>query len=470
MNWHVYDTWFVLTGGIAAMACAVPGVWLVLRRQSLMGDALSHTALPGIVVSFLFGQWLLKSGTIATSALPFFESILLVVISVAVGVGTAVLTELLQRTGRVESSAALGVVFTSLFALGLFLVRLLADHTDLDAECVLFGHLELVVLDTVWIGSFEIPRACLTNGATLLLNLGLVWLFFKELQVSAFDPAMANSLGIRSRWIHYGTMSVTALTVLTAFQTVGSIIVVGLLVVPAATALLLTERLPRVILLSMIVAAASALVGHMLAKTLPMRIFVPLGLTNVQDAGTSGMIAATAGAVFLTALLVAPQKGLLAKGLTQLQLSLKMAGDDVLGALYRLEETPGRDLGEPHEYPTSASWLTRWYLRIRRLTTETASGPVLTSSGRAEAKKLVRAHRLWESYMQKHFELPEDHLHAPAHLVEHFLDEELQEKLFRELDAPANDPHGRNIPAGATSSPKADGAPAENSGDTNSGR
>ena len=83
MNWHVYDTWFVLTGGIAAMACAVPGVWLVLRRQSLMGDALSHTALPGIVVSFLFGQWLLKSGTIATSALPFFESILLVVISVA---------------------------------------------------------------------------------------------------------------------------------------------------------------------------------------------------------------------------------------------------------------------------------------------------------------------------------------------------------------------------------------------------
>ncbi|MEZ5942371.1 MAG: metal ABC transporter permease [Planctomycetaceae bacterium] len=450
LEWHLYDTWFVLTGGIAAMACAVPGVWLVLRRQSLMGDALSHTALPGIVVSFLFGQWLLKSGMIATSALPFFESILLIVISVVVGVGTALLTELLQRTGRVESTAALGVVFTSLFALGLFLVRLLADHTDLDAECVLFGHLELVVLDTVWIGPWELPRACLTNGAMLLLNLGLVCLFFKELQVSAFDPAMANSLGIGSRWMHYGTMTVTALTVLTAFQTVGSIIVVGLLVVPAATALLLTERLSRVIILSMIVAATSAVIGHFLAKTLPMRLFIPLGLTNVQDAGTSGMIAATAGGVFLLALLVAPQKGLLAKGMSRLQLSLKMAGDDVLGALYRLEETPGRVLTEPHEYPTHASWLTRWYLRTRQLITESTSGPLLTDTGRAEAKKLVRAHRLWESYMQKHFELPVDHFHAPAHLVEHFLDEELQEKLFKELDAPESDPHGRDIPGGNT--------------------
>lgn len=447
MTWTSYDTWYVLTGAIAAMSCALPGVWLVLRRQSLMGDALSHTALPGIVAAFLLGQWLLKSGWINASSLPQAEPILLVTITVVVGVGTALLAESLQRFSRVEASAALGVVFTTLFALGLLMVRLLADQSDLDPDCVLFGQLELIVLDMVRIGPFELPRACLTNGLMLLVNATLVWLFFKELRISAFDPALATSLGIRAHWIHYATMAAAALTLVTAFRTVGSILVVGLLVIPAATATLMTSRLKPLIWVSLMLAALSAAFGHVLAKVIPPLIFGPLGFSDVQDAGTAGMMAAAAGVLFLLAFLFSPQQGLVARVLQRLELSLRIAGDDILGTLFRREERAAGEFVEEVELTPPWNWLTPWYLRWRGFAESAPTGLVLTPTGREVARHVVRAHRLWESYMEKHFELPADHLHAPAHWVEHFLDKELQQSLYDELDAPASDPHGRDIPS-----------------------
>jgi manganese/zinc/iron transport system permease protein len=186
LTWHLYDTWIVLTGMVAAMSCALPGVWLVLRRQSLLGDALSHTALPGIVVAFLLAQWLQTWFPPAWHT--WLDQGLLAGLAVLVGVGTAILAEALQKLGRVESSAALGVVFTSLFALGLFLVRLLADRTDLDADCVLFGQLELSVLETVHLGPWELPQAALTNGIWLVVNGLIILACFKELRIAAFYP------------------------------------------------------------------------------------------------------------------------------------------------------------------------------------------------------------------------------------------------------------------------------------------
>lgn len=427
------------------MSCALPGVWLVLRRQSLMGDALSHTALPGIVISFLFGQWLLDSGWIGRASLPVIEPLLLMTTATLVGIGTALLAESLHRVARVEATAALGVVFTSLFALGLLMVRLFADHTDLDPECVLLGQLELVIADTVPIGPYEVPWACISNGSVLLINSLLIWLFFKELRLVAFDPELATSLGINARLLNYIMMAATAWTLITAFRAVGSILVVGLLIVPAATGSLLTSRLRPLIGVAMVLAALSAVAGHLAAKTLPPLIFVPLGLTEVRDAGTAGMMAAAAGTFFLLALFLAPEKGLWARAYRRLRLALQIAGDDILGNLFRREEAGPDGFVEKVELSPAMQWLAPLYLRQLGYIGGGGS-PLLTTTGRERARKVVRAHRLWESYMQKHFELPDDHLHATAHLVEHFLDEDLQERLFSELDSPQSDPHGRAIP------------------------
>lgn len=479
-NWQPWDTAIVITGAVAAMSCALPGVWLVLRRQSMMGDALSHTVLPGVVIAFLFAHWMRSSEWVSASASEGMQPLLLFAGAVVLGILTAVLTEWIQRLGRVESGAALGVVFTSLFALGLLLIRLKADNVHIDLDCVLFGQLELVVWETVPLFGNHVPLAALTNAGVLGLNLLLLGLFFKELRISTFDPELATALGIDARVVNDLLMAATAVTVVMAFESVGSILVIGLLIVPAATAVLLADRLWSTILLALIVAAVSAGLGHLLAKTLPSLLFARLGFTEVRDAGTAGMIAVACGLLFVAAILFAPRHGVIGKGISRFRFSLQIAADDVLAILYRFEERdlpagesgspastappPGITMAEVRKLaPWISAWLWRmtlWRLRRRGLLrfgarsdskSETGSvrspGPLqLTEKGRARAKRLVRSHRLWESYMQKHFTLPEDHLHAPAHYVEHFLDRDLSSQLEAELNSPRTDPHGRTIP------------------------
>lgn len=485
--WHPWDTAIVLTGALAAMSCALPGVWLVLRRQSMMGDALSHTALPGVVVAFLVAHSLRAAGWISATTYEGFLPLLLVIGAVAVGVLTALLTEWIQNLGRVESSAALGVVFTSLFALGLLLVRLKADDVHLDLDCVLFGQLELVVWDTLSVLGYDIPRAALWNAAALAVNLLLMLLFYKELRIATFDPELATSIGIRARLVNHLLMAVTAVTVVLAFESVGSILVIGLLIVPAACALLLTERLWAMIAVTLSVAALSAGLGHLLARTLPPLVFGPLGFPQVRDAGTSGMICVACGLFFVAALLFSPRQGLIGRWVMRMRLTLQIAAQDVLAILYRLEE---RDTGVPTtagreplvhagasdtttvpQFSTSprpeslsvelpiesvrslAPWIspllwrtTLWKLARTGWIQRSADLLRLTESGRTEAKTLVRSHRLWESYVQKHSIVGEERLHESAHLIEHYLDRDLQQQLEEELDFPQTDPHGREIP------------------------
>ncbi|RMG37832.1 MAG: metal ABC transporter permease, partial [Planctomycetota bacterium] len=201
-RWEMIDTWIVLTGALAAMACAVPGSFLMLRRQSMMGDALSHTALPGIVLAFLAAQKLRQMGWLDPARYSLVEHQLLFVGALVVGLLTALLTESVRRWGNVESSAAMGVVFTTFFALGLVLIRVAADSVHIDPDCVLYGTVETAWMET-W-GNTAVPRAVVFNAAVFLLNAGLVLLFYKELQVSTFDPALSDTLGISSRVMHYG--------------------------------------------------------------------------------------------------------------------------------------------------------------------------------------------------------------------------------------------------------------------------
>ena len=458
--WDTYDTWIVVTAALAAMACALPGVFFVVRRQSMMGDALSHTTLPGIVAAFLFAHYLRTSGWISPEVYDVWRHAAMFIGAMSIGVFSAILTEWVQRQGRVEASAALGVVFTTLFAVGLLSIRLVADNVHIDLDCVLYGNIETVVMD-LWPGT-TIPRAAVVNGAVLLSNLALVCLLFKELRISAFDAALATTMGISARWMHYGLMAITAATLVSAFETVGSILVIAMLIVPAATAHLLTDRLSGLIGLSLLVAALSAVIGHALAIMAPSIVFSRLGFDSVVDASTAGMVAVAGGLLFVAAMFLGPRYGIVSKLVHRTQLRLRIASEDILGLLYRNDEKQGERVTLPSSDLGSVavggllSRLALWQLTRAGDLAFGEAGFCLTHDGKLRAERLVRSHRLWETYVAKHFELPDDHLHQSANWAEHFIDPDLRDELFVELSKPTEDPHGRVIPDETEVDPTAD--------------
>ena len=452
-SWTSLDTWVVVIGALAAMACALPGCFLLLRKQSLMGDAISHTSLLGVVGAFFVSHWLVEAKVISPATELSVRHVAMCLGAIVVGVLSAWLTESLQKLGNVESSAAIGVVFTSLFALGLLLIRAFADNVHIDLDCVLYGEIVTAPLETV--GDSGIPRAVIVTGIVLAINLLLTVLLFKELRLSAFDPALAMTQGIPAQVMHYGLMGLTAMTLVAAFESVGSILVIAMLIIPPATAYLLTDRLPRMIGLSLLIGVLSAALGHVAALTLPLLISRSIGIADVQDASSAGMMAAAAGFLFVLAMLLGPKYGLVVRVWHRLLLKLRIAGEDVLGRLYRFEESAPADLSATSERVallrkiTSQSRVSRlatWMLIRRGWLIGSGSGVHLTDIGREAARTLVRSHRLWESFLAKHFVLGEGRFHESAEQVEHFLDPELLAELDHDLDRPGVDPHGRAIP------------------------
>ena len=429
MTWTTLDNWIVVTAVLSAASCALIGCFLVLRRMSMMGDAISHAVLPGLAAAFLL--------THSRASLGMFIG------AAAVGILTALLTQWIHTLGKVEESAAMGVVFTALFAVGLIMIVRAADEVDLDPGCVLYGAIELTPLDTVPVLGWSVPRAAAILGLALLVNVAFVGLFYKELRITSFDAALATTLGINAHVMHYVLMTLVAITAVASFESVGSILVIAMLVIPAATAHLLTDRYAAMLLLSVLLAAIAAGLGHVAAITVP-RWF------GFADTTTSGAMAVTAGALFALALLGAPRHGVLSRVGHRMMLSLRIAREDILGFLYRAEEsgaTPGARevLGEAaHATHPLLGRLALFILRRSRKVDP--DHLTLTAAGRREAEALIRAHRLWEAYLAKHFVLPADHLHEPAERTEHFISQAMDRQISDDLRHVAVDPHGQKIP------------------------
>ena len=292
----------MLAALLATCACALLGNFLVLRRQSLMGDAISHSVLPGIVLGFLM------AGSRATW--PMFAG------ATAAAVAAAVLIELVRRFGRVESGAAMGVVFSVFFAGGVLLIEQAAAHAiDLDAECVLYGQLEdiLWLAPTGWASLLdpavwaEMPREVVTLAAVTLICGLAVALFYKELKITSFDPELATTLGIPAGAFNLGLMLLVAMVAVAAFEAVGSILVIAMFICPAAAARLLTDRLAVQIGLSLLIAAGAAVSGYVLAA------FGPFWLGGDSSLAASGMIAVMTGLALAAAILFGPRHGVLAR-------------------------------------------------------------------------------------------------------------------------------------------------------------
>jgi len=437
MNWtHEIDTWIVVIGVLCSLSCALLGNFLVLRRLSMMGDAISHAVLPGLAVAFLLTGS--RSGT----------GMLLG--AVVAGLLTTVLTQWIHGFGRVDRGAAMGVVFTSLFAAGLILIVQVADSVDLDPNCVLYGAIELAPLDDTVFGGFRVPRAVPLLGFVLLVNVFVVVLFYKELKISSFDPALATTLGINANVMHYVLMVLVAVTAVASFEAIGSILVIAMLIVPAAAAHLWTERLGSMIVVSLVIGVASAVGGHVGAITVPGW----LGL-GVEDTTTSGMMAVVAGLLFGVTVLIAPRHGILSQVVRRAALDLRIVKEDVLGLLYRLDEMrvadrPAgvtsilRQVRGAHPMMTRLALLG---LRWRGKVTRDTHGYGLTSPGRDQAAGLIRVHRLWESFLVRDLALPPDHVHRTAENLEHVTSASVAQALDEQTGHPHMDPHGKVIPS-----------------------
>ena len=416
--------WIVLTGVLVTASCALLGTFLVLRKMSLLGDALSHAVLPGIAVAFLL------SGSRAV--LPMFLG------AAAFGLLTALLVEAFHRRWRVQEDAAIGIVFTALFALGVVIITAYAGQVDLDQECVLYGEIAYTPWDLLLWGEESLgPRPVWILGAVLAINLIVIALLYKEFKISAFDPAMAMSVGINAALMHYLLMGLVALTTVASFESVGAILVVAMLIVPGAAAYLWSDRLIAVLGLAVFFGTVSAVAGYFLA--------------SFWNSSIAGAMVVVIGGVFLFSLLFSPNQGVLARVYQRVRLSLQVAQDHMLLALVRRKEKEAERAGlRPADLVAAAAvWnllarLAFGNLRRRQLLVQANGLVELSAKGQQTALRLLRHHRLWETYMS-HLGLPEDHVHDPADAIEHFIGGELAAELDAQI-RDEQDPQGKQIP------------------------
>jgi len=424
-----YGVWVVAVGALAGVACAVLGSFLVLRRAAMLGDAVSHSVLPGIAIAFLV--------TGSRSVLP-----MLVGAGIA-GLVAALLAAALRRHARVAEDSALGVVFTSMFALGVILITFVASRIDLDPGCVLYGNIEQVPLDTLHILGADVPRVALTIAAVMTLDLILVALFFKELTLFSFDPAYGASLGFGGALVHYGLMAAVAATCVACFEAVGTVLVVAMLIAPGAAAHMITDRLARLLIIASLLALVAAGAGYALAVQF--------------DSSTAGMMSVVAGVEFALAALLGPRHGVLARVIGRLLLSVRIRREDLLATLFRVEEAgPGGGApavsirqGRGVEGGGSGGVLGRVAIFLARraghITVSPAGDAMLTEAGREAGRRVIRSHRLWESFLCEQGGLPPDHVHDASHVMEHFVTTDMAGELAgKYADRP--DPHGRPVP------------------------
>ncbi len=362
----------VLTAVLVAVPCALVGSFLVLRRMSMLGDAISHAVLPGIAIGFFLAG--------GPALLPVLAGASLA------GLVTVTLVELLFASRRIRGDAAIGVVFPALFAFGVYLVSRYGSRVHLDTQHVLYGEIAYVPWDLLVVGGTVLgPKSLWVLGVVTLLDLGFVLLCYKELKLATFDPDLAGALGFSPRVVHYALMAAVSATTVAAFDAVGAVLVVAMLIVPPATAYLLADRLPLVLGLAVGCGSLSAVVGY--------------GLARALDASIAGAMATVAGLLFGLAVLGAPRHGVLASAVRRARQRRSFAGDLLLVHLARHGAAPA--------IPDALAARLRWTPRFTRTVVRQvvgaglarpavgsgAGGPalVLTERGRGRAAELAVA-------------------------------------------------------------------------------
>lgn len=269
---------------IVAIACSIPGVFLILRNMAMMTDAITHTILLGIVIAFF--------------AVNNLNSPLLIIGASLMGLLTVYLVELLNKTKLVSEDSAIGIIFPILFSIAIILITRYAGNVHLDTDSVLLGELAFAPFNRMYIGGTDIgAKAMYTMGIVLILNVLLVIIFFKELKISIFDAGLASVLGFSPIIIQYGLMATVSVTTVAAFEAVGSILVIAFMIGPPITAYLITDDLKKMILFSILFGTINAIIGHQLAY--------------LFDVSIAGSMATMTGITFILIFILAPERGMI---------------------------------------------------------------------------------------------------------------------------------------------------------------
>ncbi|WP_226675224.1 metal ABC transporter permease [Rossellomorea aquimaris] len=280
-----YELWILLTGSLVGLSCGIVGCFLILRKMSMLADAISHTVLLGLVMSFIVSQSM--------------NGFYMLIGAAVAGLLTTFMVQLLNSSG-IQEDAAIGVVFTSLFAVGVILISLFAKNVHLDVEHALMGEIAFVPWNTLSLPILgDIPKSVVMLGSVLLLDILIIFLLFKEFKLTSFDPSMAAAIGIPVLAVHYILMGLVSITTVSAFDSVGAILVVAMLIAPGATAYLLTDRYKVMLLLSGGIGVIDSIIGYYGAK--------------MFDVSISGAMAVAAGLVFFIVWMLSPKYGLISR-------------------------------------------------------------------------------------------------------------------------------------------------------------
>ncbi len=380
---------------LAALSCSIVGVHLTLRNRAMLGDAIAHGVVPGLIIGFIF--------TGSREVAPMFTG------AVIAALFLSLVAEWLRDRAEMDGGAALGVVFTTLFSGGIILIEMYTREIDLDPSCVLHGLIEFTHFQRMDVFGYSLPRSIVSISLALLLNLTALLIFWKEWKICAFDPVLARSMGLPVRTLERGLLILVAITAVSCFEAVGSILVVAMIAVPPTIAGILCDRFGAMMLVSGLTGVISALLGTFAA-------------IHFVDTNVPGMIAVTAGVLLLVCVIFAPNRGVIPVASRLLLWRLRVAREDLLADALQLANT-----GEKLASPGLVSISGFAYLQLGLM--GFIRNGIPQGRGKRIAKTLLRKRSLWQRFAAERLGLPPDHLEEPAHRIEHHLDESLMVML-----------------------------------------
>ncbi len=400
----------LITCSLIGVMYGVLGCFIVLRNMSLIGDALSHSILPGVFFAFiLFGY----------STIGFFMG------SVVAGLLTALLITWIQQNIKTKNDAAIGIVFTLMFSIGVIGISWLNNEggVHLDLKDFLIGSI-------MGISNEDIVLTILITAYTV----GSVVLFYRYLFITTFQPVIASTMGISTKMVHYFLMLMLSFAIVAGLKIVGVILVVALLITPSSTALLLSNKLKNVIMISALIGLLSSVLG--------------LILSIIYNTPPGPAMVIVAASFYFIAALFSPEKGLVLRTIRSYRQRQKIEREDILRQAIK------HDAQNPL---TIAKLTDRLGINLQTIKKHlkhlSENGVIingneisLTAKGVGQAQSLVRAHRLWESYQVQTMGLSEGQIHDEADRLEHHLTDELLDEVDKKLGYPETDPHGSPIP------------------------
>jgi manganese/zinc/iron transport system permease protein len=409
--------WVLVGCALIGAGASLVGNFAFLRKRSLVGDAVAHALLPGVVLSFILFQqkslWVLFPGALIAGWLGLLS------------------IEGITRHSKLKADTAIAIVLSVFFAIGIVLLTYVqqsaaGNQSGLDA--FLFGKAAAMMPGDLYL--------FMSVDSLLML---VVWLCYPYFKLYTFDPEFAQAIGLPTRLIGFVLSTLTVMAVASGIQAVGVVLMAALIITPAAAGRFLSKRLSTMIFVSLAIGVTSAVGGVLISYTAP-------------SMPTGPWIVIVLSAVAISIFVLAPERGMLSRWNTRRKHHMKMGDENVLKLLYQFSEH-----SEAREFPVSAITAARQFEAIalersiarllsHGLIGKNESGLYLSESGLTEAQRVVRLHRLWELYLNTRMNMASDHVHHNAEAIEHIITPELEAALIKELGYPTLDPHLSEIP------------------------